>query len=993
MPTPPTAAGFPSPRAPDRALLRAALGLGGAALLVLLATSVVHVPTGSVAVLSWRGGGTPALLPPGFSFRLPLLERVERFPGGVVAAEGQAETVSREGSSVTIPFRVEVRPGDQELLALHQEGKGGGARAALAASVAAQIKRVAAAAGTYDLASGAFQETLERQVHKSLDERFSAGSRLILSAPRVPPEVRASFERAATYGRQRETGVRVVLVGIDAGDWDVIDPMIARGEVPNLARLKRGGAWSRMRSNIPTLSPLLWTTMATGKAPDRHGINDFLVVDPASGRRVPINSTFRKTKALWNILSEAGLQNDIIAWWATWPAETIVGHLISDRVAYSTWDVARPEDARGMVTPPAYAAVVKRLRVSEQDVPFREVAAFIHVGEGEFEKARTAARGAHQTEEQESINLLVRVLASTETYRRVALDLLESRSRASSPARFFAVYFQGVDEVNHRFAHCAPPRMSLCSDGDYRRFKDVVAAFYRFQDRILGEILERAPGATAIVLSDHGFASGETRPRDVKPFIEGKPGLWHDLAGIFMIAGPPVKPGELPIVTLYDVAPTVLYLLGLPVPEDMPGRVLDAALTSEFTAAHPIVRVPSYEGLAPKEQAPSVAAVPEGGADQEMVEQLRSLGDVGSAAAAPAGTPAGGPGASRPPTQTSAGAAIPTLLYHTNLGAVYLGKKQFDKAETEYHKALQIDPTSTQALTGLAALHDAKGEPEQALAILESLERQGPVGESPPLVKMADLFIRLGRAADGVAFMRMLETRRADSGSQEIGLRVALGMLESASGRPADAEKDLLRALSLDPASVMAMQELFSLYDGQGRARDLEPGIRAALDREPRSAMHHNWLGLVLKRRGDLKGAEAEFRRTLEIAPSLAGAMANLGSLFIQEGKPTEAVTLLRGALEKDPQSVESRTNLIVALGMTGDLEDARREVEKAETGGSKVALYYNALAYALYVNGRSDEALETVRESLRLDPKQADALRLRAEIEHGQPVPASPYR
>ena len=992
MPTPPAAAGCPPPRAPDRALPRAALALGGAALLGLLATSVVHVPAGSVAILSWRGGGTPALLPPGFSFRLPFLQRVERFRGGVVAAEGQAEAASREGSGVAIPFRVEIRPRDQDLLALHQEGKGGGARAALAAIVAAQIKRVAASAGTYDLASGVFQETLVRQVQKGLDERFTAGSRLTLSAPKVPPEVRASFERVAIYGRRQETGVQIVLVGIDAGDWDVIDPMIARGELPNLARLKRRGAWSRMRSNIPTLSPLLWTTMATGKAPDRHGINDFLVVDPASGRRVPINSTFRKAKALWNVLSEAGLQNDVIAWWATWPAETIAGHLISDRVAYTTWDIARPEDTRGMVTPPGYAAVVKRLRVSEQDVPFREIAGFIHVGEAEFEKARTAVRGARQTEEQESINVLVRVLASTETYRRIALDLLESRSRASSPARFFAVYFQGVDEVNHRFAHCAAPRMPLCPDADYRRFKDVVPAFYRYQDRILGEILERAPGATVIVLSDHGFATGESRPPDVKPFITGKPGLWHDLAGIFMVAGPPVKPGELPIVTLYDVAPTVLYLLGLPVPEDMPGKVLDGAMTDEFTAAHPVVKVHSYEELTPKAQGPSVAGMPEGGADQEMVEQLRSLGYVG-AAAPPAATPAGSPVPASPSSYAPGGAGIPTLLYHTNLGAVYLGKKLFDKAEAEYRKALQIDPASTQALTGLAALHEAKGEPEQALAILEGVERQGPASESVPLAKMADLFIRLGRATDGVAFMHGLEARRADGGSQEIGLRVALGMLDSASGRPADAEKELLRALGLDPASVIVMQELFPLYDGQGRARELEPRIHTALDRAPRSAMHHNWLGLVLKRRGDLKGAEGEFRRTLELAPSLAGAMANLGSLFIQEGKPSEAVTLLRGTLEKDPQSVESRTNLIVALGMTGDLTGARREVEKAEAGGSKVALYYNALAYALYVNGRSDEALETVRESLKLDPKQADALRLRGEIERGQMALASPYR
>lgn len=975
------------------ARLRAALALGGAAALVAAPAIVVHVPAGSIAVLSWRGGGTPALLGPGFSLRLPLLQRLDRFPGGVVVVEGEAPATSREGSSVTIPFRFEARPGEQQLLAFYQQENGGGAREALEGIVAGQIKRFAASSGIYDLASGALLQTLRNSVQKALEDRFPGGSRLTLSGPRIPPDVKALFEPGAISGRRQETGIRVILVGIDGADWDVIDPMIARGDLPNLARLKRDGAWSRMRSNVPTLSPLLWTTMATGKAPDRHGINDFLVVDPASGRRVPIDSTFRKTKALWNILSEAGLENDVIAWWATWPAETIAGHLVSDRVAYSTWDVARPEDTRGMVTPPDYAEVVRKLRVREADVPYDEVARFLHIGKVEFEKARNGAGSGRPSEAQVSIASFVRVLASTETYRKVALDLLERR--APSPARLFAVYFQGIDEVNHRFAHCAPPRMSLCPADDYLRFKDAVAAFYRYQDRILGDLLGRAPGATAIVLSDHGFASGETRPKDVKPFIEGKPGLWHDLAGIFIASGPPVKRGELPIVTLYDIAPTVLYLLGLPIPGDMPGRVLDAALTAGFTTAHPVAKIPSYESLAPKTPEPLQAGAQAGGAEEEMLEQLRSLGYVGGGGAAPTraaptGTPARGGLASAP---APAAPGIPTLLYHTNLGAVYLGKRLYDQAEAEYRKALQIDPMSTQALTGLAAVYDARGEPEKALGILESLERLGPAGENAPLVKMSELFLRLGRPADGLAFMHRLESRRADGGSQEVGLRVALGMLESAAGERGGAEKELLRALSLDPASVSAMQELFPLYDSQGRTRELEAKIRAALERAPRSPMHHNWLGLVLKRRGDLPGAEAEFRKTLEIAPSLTGAMANLGSLYIQGGKPSEAVTLLRQALEKDPQSVESRTNLIVALGMTGDLAGARNEVQRGESGGSKVPLYYNALAYALYVNGRSDEALETLRESLKVDPKQADALRLRAEIERGQPVPASPYR
>jgi Flp pilus assembly protein TadD len=96
-------------------------------------------------------------------------------------------------------------------------------------------------------------------------------------------------------------------------------------------------------------------------------------------------------------------------------------------------------------------------------------------------------------------------------------------------------------------------------------------------------------------------------------------------------------------------------------------------------------------------------------------------------------------------------------------------------------------------------------------------------------------------------------------------------------------------------------------------------------------------------------------------------------------------------ALEKDARNVESRTNLIVALGMQHDVEGARKLVQEAEGMGMRVPLFYNGLAYALHINGLSDEALEALRESLKIDPRQADARRLQAEIEQDRPTGGLP--
>jgi Flp pilus assembly protein TadD len=957
--------------------------------------TLVWIPAGTVALRTWRSGGTPALLGKGVALRIPWLQTIERFPGGAVTSAGTASTSSREGATIGLPYDVRLRPAtEQDLLGLARDGGTGGARAALGSMVESDLLEAATGVGTHDLASGAARQAIEARLRDRLRDRFAgADVEIHIGEPAVPAEVRASFARQAIYGRRVDTGMRVLLVGLDGADWDVIDPMIARGELPRIARLRRDGVWARLRSSVPTLSPLLWTTVATGKSPDRHGINDFLVEDPRTGRQVPINSTFRRVRAFWNIFSEAGIPVDVVAWWATWPAETVTGHLVSDRVAYSTFNIGTQKSGSDAVFPPAYASVVERLRVREADVTWKDVTRFLDIGEAEFRAARAvAAPGATPTEQQHSINVFVRILAATETYRRVALDLLRADGRAPGVV---AVYFQGVDEVNHRFAHCAPPANPLCPAEDRRRFGRAVAAFYRYQDSVLGEILDAAPGATTLVLSDHGFASGEGRPDDVKPFIEGKPGLWHDLVGIFLAAGPGIGHGEIPTVTLYDITPTLLHLMGLPVPDDMTGKVLEKALAPAFLAAHPIQHVPSYEGLGPEEAGEEGrrAEALSGAAEDEMVEQLRSLGYIGGETARPQGTTAPGAAALPPATAPGGGggqAGVPTFLYHTNLGAVYLAKRLFDQAEAEYRQALAMEPEAPEALTGMAALEEARGHPEKALEILRGLAEKDPAESSGRFGTMAFLFARIGRPADGVAYFQGL---RGDTDRFETARQIALGIVLAEAGRPAEAEKALDQALARDPASLPALQELFTLLDEQGRAADLEPRLRQALAREPKAGMLYNWLGLICKRRGDLKSAEIEFRKALEVAPDLVGSMANLGVIYLQEGRGAEAVAVLQSALEKEQRNIEARTNLVVALGLEHDVNGARTRVEEAEKQGQRAPVLYNALAYALHLNGRDQEALDAVGKALDLDPRQADSLRLRQEIEEGAGALPSGYR
>jgi Flp pilus assembly protein TadD len=432
----------------------------------------------------------------------------------------------------------------------------------------------------------------------------------------------------------------------------------------------------------------------------------------------------------------------------------------------------------------------------------------------------------------------------------------------------------------------------------------------------------------------------------------------------------------------------------------MPGKVVEEALTADFVAAHPIDRVPSYEGLealsgegAGRAAGKLRGEVLHGGADEEIIEQLQALGYVGGAAPETAEADAMEKGAADTGEGPPPGGGVPTLLYHTNLGAVYLSKGRLDQAEVEFRRALRIDPLSPEALTGMAALFERKREPERALENLRRIVGLESRVSGTMAYRMAMLFIRLDRAADGVTFLEGLRRVAAGEERAEVGLEVALGVLYAEVERLEEAEAALLRALDRDPVSATAMQELFALYDGQNRAGELEPMLRSALARDERLAMHHNWLGLVLKRRGDMKGAEVAFRQTLEIAPDLVGAMANLGGLYMEQGRATEAVAILQQAVERDRRNIESRTNLIGALGMEGDADEARHQVDAAAEFGFMVPQFYTALGYAMHINGRREEALDAVRRALALDPRHPDALRLQSEIQSELPVvpPAPP--
>src|SRR3954449_2035561 len=144
-------------------------------------------------------------------------------------------------------------------------------------------------------------------------------------------------------------GRRVIFVGLDGADWQLLDGYMQAGLMPNLAALARDGRTAALSTIHPPLSPLVWMTMMTGTSPLDHGILDFTRRNPQTGDLEPITSGERRVPAIWNLATEAGKSVAVFGLWATWPAEPVRGLLVADRLSSFT---AGNHPPPGVVYPP-----------------------------------------------------------------------------------------------------------------------------------------------------------------------------------------------------------------------------------------------------------------------------------------------------------------------------------------------------------------------------------------------------------------------------------------------------------------------------------------------------------------------------------------------------------------------------------------------------------------------------------------------------------------
>jgi len=416
-------------------------------------------------------------------------------------------------------------------------------------------------------------------------------------------------------GMESDRG-RALLIAVDGASPDLVRSMRAAGELPHFEALARDGAAGELRSEKPLLSPRIWTSVATGRGPQEHGIENW-VRRNEDGELMLYTSADRRVHAAWNILSDAGLRVGVVNWLMTHPPEKINGVMISDhalpQITENRLELAAVfagkmyPDTQGDINAPARESL---FAYPPPWVPrfadlMRSNRSFVGV-QNPFTAWEDDEHGVREG--------LIRFFTHDEVVARTALEIEEELD-----PDLLMVYLPGVDRVSHFLwsalvpQETVPEALRLTAKEAARR-RTSLRDYYRFVDVLIGRLMEQyRSGDLVLVISDHGFEAARN-PGDM-------PGIHVSeaaLDGILYARGPGIDPRSTPGgVGIRDILPTLLAWFGMPVAENMPGRVV--LLAPERVPA----AVPSYDTT-------PIARV--GGVDREVedavVERLRALGYV-----------------------------------------------------------------------------------------------------------------------------------------------------------------------------------------------------------------------------------------------------------------------------------------------------------------------------------------------------------------------------
>ncbi len=619
---------------------------------------------------------------------------------------------------------------------------------------------------------------------------------------------------------------RVLLIGWDGADWRVILPLLEKGEMPHLERLVNNGVMGNLASLQPTLSPMVWTSIATGMLPDKHGILGFTELDASTGRSRPSTSLSRKVKALWNMLSQRGLDTHVVNWFCGHPAEPVNGVCVSALYPHLN---RRPPDQPislpvGTIHPEELKETLAELLVRPEEIDSQTIALFVR----RFQEV--------DQHNDRRLEIIAQLLAKCFSVHAAATWILENR-----PWNFLGVYYQTIDNFCHGFMRFHPPRQSQVNEREFELYGDAVNSAYRLQDLLLGRLLQLAgDDATVIICSDHGFHTGELRPTRLARIPAG-PAEEHRPVGMVAMKGPDIKRDELLHgANVLDIAPTVLTALSQPVGLDMDGRPLLEA----WEEPPNVQTVPSWEQLEGDAGMHAHGARMASGDAQALLDQFVALGYV------------------EKPAGEEQDAQYAVLENRWNLARVHIYSGRFDKALPLLEYLCDKNPLRLDFSLTLAECQFRLGLTEEAYEILHNL------GAVFPRHPRAQLLLGIAEYYRGDLETSLKHLQQAASIQVRLPtLFIQTGEVYLALRRTREAMASFRQALEIDPDTAAAHLGMARCHF---RVRAYEATAEAALQAvalEFSMAPAHLLLGRSLLRLDNKARAIEAFETALRFRP------------------------------------------------------------------------------------------------------------------------------
>lgn len=613
----------------------------------------------------------------------------------------------------------------------------------------------------------------------------------------VDREAMLRYKRNELRRNARGPVGRVVVFGIDGADWELLQELIVDDRMPNFEALTKGGATASLQTTQPTVSPLLWTTAATGVPPDRHGVVDFF---DRFRNGAPIDSRSRKVPAAWDIATAFGRPSAVVNWWTAWPPTAPVAF------AYDSPTTSGPE----VVFPETYAQKVRGVETPAGTIGFGQIARFINITEKEFQQ-HTATGG-----ESDPVVIFRNVLAKTWSDHRAALDLYQS-TRPS----LMMVHYEGSDAVNHLFAPFHPPYREGIDSTSYRKYWPTVANYYSELDRLLGEWLRILPSDTTVmIVSTHGMQWGKSRPRTVP---DGTSALDdHRNPGVAVFFGNAVAPSaQRRSMSIYDITPTILTLLGLPKSREMTGSFQPWAFKNVESIDN--VAISSYADLI--DFSPRVVrGEPEPQNYRNVLLKIGHLNDP-NRVAMPVIADA-----------VSGGKVTPQewglYAWYNNQAAQLRSQKKLSEAADALEKAIELNPTRPTPYLNLAVILIERNQYTAAEELLERAIARGLPNAEKYIVDFAALY----RERDLVTRSINVLMKGRELFPQSYLIASNLGSALCAARRYTEGQAELERALGLKPTSTTVLNNLAIIYvkkKDYGRALDYFNRSLAVEPRQP----------------------------------------------------------------------------------------------------------------------------------------------------------------